>query len=139
MALLTAKDAADALNGSEYGNEGDDHLFDRMAKSGLVAVYGHSDDLLELSGAISDELGAYNGTTIRVTSKGLVRNRCDNKNCPYFHESSKGGQKIEALWCPDELSCSWLIKTEIPHETFDVMEDGELFCRGIVFFLGDVK
>lgn len=28
---------------------------------------------------------------------------------------------------------------EIPHETFDIFEDGEPFCRGIVFSVNDLK
>jgi DNA-binding XRE family transcriptional regulator len=48
------------------------------------------------------------------------------------------GHKIEAIWSPEEPACSWLIKTDIPHATFDITEDGELFCRGIVFSIDDL-
>jgi hypothetical protein len=50
---------------------------------------------------------------------------------------------VQAVWCPrDEngkIWASWKIQTDIPHETFDIMEDGELFCRGVVFHVDDVK
>jgi hypothetical protein len=48
-------------------------------------------------------------------------------------------QKIKAVWDPEDIDASWKIETEIPHETFDIMEDGELFCRGVVFHVDDVK
>jgi hypothetical protein len=41
---------------------------------------------------------------------------------------------IEAIWGKDGYS--WTYKTDIPHATFDIFEDGEKFCRGIVF---DIK
>ena len=47
-------------------------------------------------------------------------------------------QEIKAIWRPvnekDECWASWLIELDdIPHEHFDIMEDGELFCRGAIF------
>ena len=33
---------------------------------------------------------------------------------------------------------SWSYLTDIPHKTFDIMEDGEIYCRGIVFSLDDL-
>ena len=33
---------------------------------------------------------------------------------------------------------AWTYMTDIPHATFDVMDDGELYCRGIVFALADL-
>ena len=138
--LITAKEAAAQLNGSEYPDVGSKKLFKQMKDAGLVAVYGCSDDNVELEGAISDEIGAYNGTTVHVTGDGLCISKCSHgEDCPYYRMSLSHAKKIHAIWCPDELSCSWLVKTEIPHETFDVMEAGELFCRGIVFYLEDVK
>lgn len=57
----------------------------------------------------------------------------------YYKDTLKGCRVIEAVWCPDEPDCSWAYKTDIPHVTFDVVEDGELYCRGIVFRLADAK
>jgi hypothetical protein len=52
-------------------------------------------------------------------------------------------QKIKAIWAPkddnEKVFASWLIETEIPHENFNIMEDGELFCRGVVFHVDNVK
>ena len=34
---------------------------------------------------------------------------------------------------------AWTYRTDIPHETFMIYEDGEPYCRGIVFNIDDVK
>lgn len=44
---------------------------------------------------------------------------------------------INAHWCK-EPGCCWTYETELPHATFNVMEDGETYCRGIVIALSDV-
>jgi hypothetical protein len=40
------------------------------------------------------------------------------------------------VWGKDDTS--WSYETDIPHATFDVLEDGEVYCRGIVFALADL-
>jgi hypothetical protein len=41
------------------------------------------------------------------------------------------------LWA-EEGDYSWTYATEIPHATFEVIEDDGPYCRGIVFALADV-
>lgn len=136
---MNAKEAAERLNGSEYRNEGSKELFAKMKNAGLVAVFGASDDLMEFRGAIYDEVGCYDGGTACLDENGLLRNECDNEDCPHFARLKKSARTIKAIWSPDEPECSWIYETDIPHETFDVMEDGELYCRGIVFRLADAR
>lgn len=133
---MEAKDAAAQLHGCEYGKEGSKELFAAMKAAGLVAVFGASDDLIEFRGAIYDEVGAYDGGEAFVTSSGLLTNDCDSDRCPHFEHMKKSAQKIVAVW--DEDGISWQYRTAIPHVTFDVMEDGEVYCRGIVFALSHV-
>ncbi|HZX80292.1 MAG TPA: hypothetical protein VFE72_04975 [Lysobacter sp.] len=107
---------------------------------GLVVVYGASDDLMEFEGAIYDELGAYNGTVALVDATGLLPAReqieDDDELRDYFSRQPRTAS-IEALW--DSEGYSWTYRTTIPHATFEVMEDGEPYCRGIVFALADVQ
>jgi hypothetical protein len=104
-------------------------------------VFGASDDLLEFRGAIHDEVGAYDGTTAYVTKDGLVQRQCQDEDCPHekrlMNSAKRTATKVEAVWCPKSPDASWLIKTNIAHESFDIIEDGELYCRGIVFALSD--
>ena len=133
---MTPQEAAAALNGNEYTKEGSKELFAAMKAAGLVAVFAASDDLVELDGAIHDELDAYRGTTFHVDANGLVKNDCEaDDKCPNWKPR---GKKIEAIWRPEgEGEGSWGYRTEIPHATFDIMDEAELYCRGIVFALAD--
>ena len=130
-------EAAEKLNGNEYREEGSRELFAAMKDAGLVAVYGASDDLMEFSGAIDDEVGCYNGGTAFLTPAGLLENECDNDRCPHFARLTEQAAAIEAVWCGDDYS--WTYRTAIPHATFDILEGGEPCCRGIVFHLADAR
>lgn len=134
---MNAKQLAAVLNGREYRAEilREEKLMAKAA--GLVVVYGYSDDGMTFSGTISDHVGCLDGGTAYLTSAGLLENDCDH-DCPYFAKEQAKAETIEALWCAE--SCySWTYKTSIPHETFEIVEDGEPYCRGIVFVLADVK
>jgi hypothetical protein len=134
---MTPEEAAAELNGNQYGNEGSKELFARMRAAGLVAVFGASDDLMEFRGAIYDEEGCYDGRTVYVNSHGIVKNKCDEGDqCPNWRQT---GRAIHAVWAPEGENggISWIYKTEIPHATFDIMEDSDVYCRDIVFRLGD--
>lgn len=136
------KEIAQQLNGIEYDRHTHDHVR-KIGKvheqAGVVIVYGESDDLMEFAGAISEELGGTNnGITAYVTRDGLLQNDCKNSDCPHFEKAKASAATIEALWCKED-GYSWTFRTEIPHETFDIVEDGEKFCRGIVFTLDSVK
>lgn len=125
------------LHGREYTKEIDNEIKFKMAATDLVVVFGASDDLMEFRGAINDEVGCYDGGKAYLNSNGLIENHCDD-DCPYFADQKKRAMTIEALWCA-EPGISWTYKTDIPHSTFEVWEDKELYCRGIVFNLADVK
>lgn len=135
-APITAEQAAAQLNGNEYTKEGSLVLFAAMRKAGLVAVYGGSDDNMEMRGAILDEIYCFNGGFAWVDNSGLLRNECED-DCPYFKSKRKMAAEIEALWDVDGLA--WRYKTEIPHVKFTINEEGKPWCEGIVFALADVK
>ena len=145
---MTIKEWAEKLNGIEYPADELDRLNKEMAADGIVAAYGASDDLLEFRGAIYDEVGAWEGTTAKIApgenGKLKIFNEEENEETAEFNKKQIAAmQKIKAIWEPvDEegkIFASWLIETKIPHETFDIMEDGELFCRGIVFSVEDFE
>lgn len=91
----------------------------------ILIAYGGSDDLLELRGAINEEYGAWEGFDPRVMS-------------------GDGRREIEVLkkllsidlvmnWCPnDELSGNFTLKEGVEFEEFDIIEDEEVFCRGVI-------
>jgi len=136
---MKAKELAIALTGREVGMEimpGEE----RDAKdAGLVVVYGYSDDNVELCGAINDEVGAYSGTTVYLTPDGVLQEPdCGQNDCPYFAREREKAKTIKAVWHDKGGPC-WTFETDIPHETFTVMEDGEPFCVVIVFSMADLE
>lgn len=142
---MNAQELAAALHGREYGDEITQAEEAAAKAAGLVVVFGASDDLLEFRGAIHDEIGANDGTTARVTAEGPLKDwesvdhDDEDAAADYFRRKALPGVDIVATWAPkDEPTLSWRISTTPPHATFDVMEDGETFCRGIVFALADI-
>jgi hypothetical protein len=140
---MNAKELAAKLNGIEYPARIPPELIKAAKADGLVIVYGVSDDLMEFEGAISDEVGCYGGGDAFLDAEGLLPSfddLCDNKDVrglrDYFARFD-GFQEIEPIWNAEGYS--WIYKTDIPHVCFDVMEDGEKYCRGIVFSLADLK
>lgn len=136
---MTKEQLAAELNGREYPADVPKELEEIARKSGLVIVYGSSDDLLEFRGAISEELGAYDGTTVYLDPSGLIQNECDNESCPEWKKKIDDAITIEAVWCETKETPPWILKTDIPHATFDIMEEGECQSRGIVFEISALK
>ncbi len=134
---MNMSEAAAQLNGFEYREEGTRDIFAAMRDARLVAVFCASDDLMEFCGAEYNEMDAYEGATAYFTGHGLLLNGCYNDGCPYFAKMAKRAAEVKAEWCPDGFDGLWLITTALPHAQFDVMEAGELYCRGLVFSLAD--
>lgn len=128
---MTKEQFAERLNGREMGSE-IDFIESKEAKSlGLVILFGYSDDSAEFRGAIHDEIYVYDGGgDIFVYQEGIV--------VMLKSVSLKDHQlaKIEAV--RDSEGYYWTYKADIPHATFDILEFGEKYCRGIVFNLSDL-
>ena len=139
---MTAKELAEAMNGRQYRREITREEARESKDSGLVVIFGASDDLCELCGAINDEIGAWDGTTFLIDREGVIPSErdddwTDEEMVNYFRrKASPTNIEVAAKWCPSGLDASWLIVTQHAHETFDIFEDDELFCRGIVIDLG---
>ena len=142
---MAPKDIAAKLNGIEYDRKFDETMWNyhlAAKQHGVVIVYGESDDLVEFLGAILEEIEA--PCEAKISRSGVlkpwVRCNCDNINeaRKYFEQEREAKWSITSLWCA-EPNISWTFQTDIPHETFNIMEDGEVFCRGIVFSLNDLQ
>lgn len=142
---MTKEDLAIKLNGREYTKEITPSEEMAAKEAGLLIVFGASDDLCELRGAISDEVGVCDGEPFFI-SNGELLNDLDRdditvlkKHKLYDHllQLRAKALRIEPLWC-NESNISWTYKTEVPHAFFDVMEDDEVYCRGIVIDLREM-
>lgn len=134
---MTKEQLAEQLNGNEYGDEITPALEQVAKENNLVIVFGYSDDNIEFRGAINDEVGAYDGGSAYVTANGLFDENERDCQCKYFEAARKESVEIKAIWAKDGYS--WQYKTAIPHATFEIVEDGENYCKGIVFNLDDAK
>jgi hypothetical protein len=140
---MTKEFLASLLNEREYRDEISQHEVAEAQKHGLVIAYGASDDLMEFDGAIRDEVGAHEGTTVMVDKEGILsswEDFChteeDEAEYEKYFQRKPNGKEITANW--DDDGYSWTYTTDIPHSTFDIMEDGEKYCRGIVFSINDL-
>jgi hypothetical protein len=134
---MTIKEIAAKFDGREYGAEitRDEEKF--LKENGIVMMFGASDDLVELRGAINDEFDAYEGTTVYFAKGGILENECNDKDCTYFGEQLKQAKTVKAVWS-DDGGYPWSFDTEIPHETFEIFEDGDKYCRGILFDIDQI-
>lgn len=136
---MTAKELATLLNGRDYGHEITREEEKLAKENGIVVVFGYSDDNMEFRGAINDEADCYDGGEAKLNGQGLLEEpECgmDGDNCPFYIKETKRAKTIKAVWCAKD-SAPWTYETDIPHETFNIYEDGELYCVGIVFALAD--
>lgn len=126
---MTTFEMAMRLNGNQYLNEitRDEECIAK--ESNLVIVFGYSDDCIEFRGAIEEELGCFDGGDFWINKKCVVG--------ALAGEVPDGVKTISAVWC-GKSGASWEYETEIPHDTFNIYEDGELYCVGIVFSLEDL-
>lgn len=138
---ITKELLAEKLNKCQYGNEmaGVDEA--KLKELGLVIVFGYSDDNAEFRGAINDEVGAYDRTEINVCKNGIVVD---------WEQLDKDDETTVREWCREKDICktitaffdkdgyTFIYETDIPHATFEVMEDEDKYCRGIVFNIEDL-
>lgn len=131
--MITKEELAARLTGREYGHE----IFPAEEKeamaSGLLVIFGYSDDNVEFRGIFCDEYGCSNGSEIYVHSGGVLESHEEPCQCRFcrYEECVKKCSVVTALWCK-EPDYSWTYKTDVPHATFEIVEDGEPYCRGIV-------
>jgi len=89
-------------------------------------------------------------TASRLKRSGQVKEGgCFDGGRVYFdrngvdQEGEERANWIDAVWCDgmnrDGLPAAWTYKTDIPCEHFDIWEDGEIYCVGLVFSIEDLK
>lgn len=134
---MTKEELAALLNGRGYMNEITRAEEAQARAAGLIVAFGASDDLLEVRGAASEELGAYNGGVFpfrAVNSSFEAIEERDNER-----DLIKAGWTpppvavtIKAAWAPADEAVSWLITSDKPFAAFKIMEGDDVFCIGAV-------
>lgn len=140
--MVTPQQLAARLNNIEYRTPMAQSITDDAKAHGLVIVTGASDDLIEFDGAAVEEYGAYHGATIKVGKDGEPIFGCEEpcNHCQAVEDWQNAQTAIEAKW--GENGYSWFIDINLDpkkYGAFNVLEDGETYCRGIVFAIEDIK
>ena len=137
---MTHQEMAAMLHGREYTSEMT-YEEEKLARShGLVVIFGASDDLCELRGAIYDEVGVCNGGEFFIKNEKVLEmpdgDEAETLKKFGFDPSGlkDGAIRIEAQWCKDD-GYSWTYACNREHSSFDILEGEDKYCRGIVFAL----
>jgi|GEM_PF-1189010 hypothetical protein len=146
---MTKEELAATLNGRQYTREITSTEEVLARESGLLVLFGASDDLAELRGAIDEELGACDGVTILLGRNGELIHEIDDRNeeevlekyglLEMARQREKEAHAIHVLWCATPDGPSWSFATDLPAATFKVMEDDEVYCQGLVIDMKDVR
>lgn len=131
---MDIKNFADMLTGRQYGQEMTKKEEQQAKELGFVVVFGYSDDNAEFRGAIDDEVGCYDGMDIFLDENGILE-ECECE-CKYSKLAKEKAAVISAIW--DTEYC-WIYETKLPHAEFEIFDDDEKYCKGIVFDIKDLK
>lgn len=131
----TKEEFAAILDGREYNSEITRDEAKEARAAGLLVIYGASDDLCEFAGAFRDEVGAPGMIFLHRGGVLSEHEDCECEHCGYESKTRRCASVI-AMWGAGEAS--WTYRTDTPHATFRVMEDGELYCIGLVISISDL-
>lgn len=135
---MDKNELAGRLNGRQYLDELRPEDVRDAYNSGLVIVFGSSDDTMLFRGAMHSSTYCYGGGKAYIEETGTLLGAC-KCGCKWYKEAKEKCKYIEAVWCDPDIGAAWSYKTDMPHSVFNIMEDDELYCRGIVFGISDVK
>lgn len=145
ISKITKEEMAARLYGREYGNEITREEEELAKQNGLFVIFGYSDDNLEIRGLDYDELGCYNGGTFLIDKHGILpTNRLEDLDAESeeevrdFLKRKDLAHELRAIWCDTDDLPPWSYSIDVPHASFNIYEDGELFCIGIVLAVEDL-
>ena len=133
------KEFAQKLNGTEYSpyrNQFTKEQAEYAKEMGFIIITGASDDLVEFDGAFEDESGCFDGGIITFDENGTSDDGEEHAN------------ELEVYWCGKcgnkeiKTDAAWEYRFSEPsvqYETFDIMDDGRLYCRGLVVDITNLK
>lgn len=147
---VSKEELAALINNREYRDEITPEQEQIAKDNGLVVIFGASDDFIKFRGFLDDELGDdifyIKDNSIRTPSCVLSQGGYDrffNKELfPDKNTKENNFHKIVPVWeqiIDGIVICPWSFKTHIPHASFDIYEDGNLFCKGIVIDVNQLR
>ena len=123
------------LDGMSYRDDLLESVTKTIKSAGLIVVVGSSDDIMEIYGApdsfIDDEYSGLDPHIILASGKIIPEYEHDGKQVVVG--------RIEPEWCESGNPIGWSYKTDLPHATFRVMEDDDIYCIGMVIDYSSVR
>lgn len=132
---MNAKQLAARLHGTDRTDKMRHELVQEAARSGLVILYRvAADDIVGLRGAI-DCISMLDDGALYVDAAGVMPAFCQmdrSEEAPMrdWFDRKRLAAKIEVV--------GNTYRTAIPHESFDMFDCGEPYCRGIIFSTSDL-
>lgn len=132
---LTKELLAVALHGREYPFDLTDEEQAQAKAAGLVVIFGAGDDSFEVRGAFTGQQYVYdsNDRVVQIDATGLLS---DAGNLDNYVLREPLANTIKPIFSNERPA--WTYSTTIPHATFEIMEDGDVYCRGIVISVADL-
>ncbi len=133
---MTPKEFAKRLDGRAYPFSLSKQEKEAAVEAELYVLVGYSDYLVEVHGAEREELDGLDGITVLFdpVERKLLVSECEFDDCPYFQPLRDRAVEVRATYSDRD---GWRFCTDIPHSTFDVLEDEDdedsVICRGVVF------
>lgn len=146
---MTAEELAGKINETELGKDLGKSIAKMAKEAGLIVVYAFDSDLVAFMGAVEFMVYADHSLSFVLVNHedewhikdtdtltmGLKATSIDLLAI----KQQETGKAINLAMKPDELpSAYWQIITRIPHSTFDITFEEDLYCRGIVFSIKDL-
>ena|SRR5208282_2919412 len=141
---MTKESLAAMLNGRQYGEEITDAEELEAKRNRLLVIFGASDDIVELRGVANDE--SYDAV-LYITNNGTVLPRIEDEDrdtlrrygvLAIAENNQEQAIRIASMWCDSSSDYDWSFRTDAPHATFAILEDGRRFCLGIVIDLKEL-
>lgn len=119
------------LNNIDYRKEPHEGILNFMTDNKIIVIQGQSDDILDMYGFASEQFSAWDGFSFKDCD-------CEEFQREEFEILKDCG--IEMIWCPDS-DRSWLVKANDKYEKkeFNIIEDGEVYCTGLIIDLSVSK
>ena len=102
----------------------DDITKTTLNTDGLIVITGAGDDLMEIHGVVNDEYSGLSPHVILASGEIIPEHKLDETHVVAGH--------LKPEWCESGNPDGWSYSTNIPHATFRIMEDNEIYCIGLV-------
>lgn len=146
---MTKERLAQLLDGREYRKEMTKEEEKAAKDNNLLVLFGASDDLLKIRGALHGEEDAlwdyamlFRGDSYAYTDADTSPHTAEcNMLLPLSddYDNDDNPRLIRVEWVPaDRPGLSWRITSNLPFAPFTIREDGEPYCEGIVIDFDDV-